>query len=173
MDRLKLPSSAFIDPHGNNRAEIDALAQEVLDLVLSHATDAFSRSPLPEKADLPAMVAIPEMPVPKERLIESLRMIVAGSMNAAHPGYIGHMDTMPTTMPLFCIRQGLRDIRKAQYPRTATSLTRFFHGNWTLQSLNTFYTTVTHPQHRPHLRTPQPHCWACHSFMLQGHTQYC
>jgi len=98
LDRLKLPSSAFIDPYGNNRAEIDALAQEVLDLVLSHATDALSRSPLPEKADLPAMVAIPEMPVPKERLMKSLRMIVAGSMNAAHPGYIGHMDTMPTTM---------------------------------------------------------------------------
>lgn len=98
MDRSKLPRSAFIDPHGDNRAEIDALAREVLDLVLSHATDALSRPPMPEKTDLPASFAIPETSVPKEDLLASLRTIVAGSMNAAHPGYVGHMDPMPTTM---------------------------------------------------------------------------
>lgn len=98
MDRSKLPSSAFIDPHGENRDEIDALAREVLDLILSHATDALSRPPVPEKVDLPAAIAIPETPVSKERLIAALRTIVAGSMNAAHPGYAGHMDPMPTTM---------------------------------------------------------------------------
>ena len=98
MDRSKLPSSAFIDPHGKNRDEIEALAREVLDLILSHATDALSRPPMPEKVDLPTAIAIPETPVPKERLIAALRTIVAGSMNAAHPGYAGHMDPMPTTM---------------------------------------------------------------------------
>ncbi|MGB1548072.1 MAG: pyridoxal phosphate-dependent decarboxylase family protein [Alphaproteobacteria bacterium] len=98
MDRSKLPSSAFIDPHGENRKEIDALAHEVLDLVLSHATDALSRPPVPDKVDLPASTAIPDTSVPKEQLIEALRTIVAGAMNAAHPGYAGHMDPMPTTM---------------------------------------------------------------------------
>ncbi|MEW5703106.1 MAG: pyridoxal-dependent decarboxylase [Pseudomonadota bacterium] len=98
MDRSKLPTSAFIDPYGKNRAEIDALAHEVLDLVLSHATDALGRPPVPGKVDLPASVAIPEEPVAKERLLEMLRAIVVGSMNAAHPGYVGHMDPMPTTM---------------------------------------------------------------------------
>ncbi|MCE2509933.1 MAG: aspartate aminotransferase family protein [Alphaproteobacteria bacterium] len=98
MDRSKLPSSAFIDPRGENRDEIDALAREVLELVLSHATDALSRPPVPGKVDLPAAAAIPETSLPKEELIAALRTIVAGSMNAAHPGYAGHMDPMPTTM---------------------------------------------------------------------------
>lgn len=98
MDRSKLPSSAFIDPRGHNRAEIDALAREVLDLALSHATDALSRPPIPEKVDLPASIAIPQTPSSNEQLLASLRTIVAGAMNAAHPGYIGHMDPMPTTI---------------------------------------------------------------------------
>lgn len=98
LDRSKLPSSAFIDPHGENRDEVDALAREVLDLILSHATDALTRLPVPEKVGLPNSIAIPEMPTPKEHLITALRTIVAGSMNVAHPGYVGHMDPMPTTM---------------------------------------------------------------------------
>lgn len=100
MNYSQLPSSAFIDPRGGNRQEIESLATQVLDLILSHTTDATSRSPLPEIARIPDLVCIPEASISETTLLEKLKTILAASMNAAHPGYIGHMDSMPTTMSI-------------------------------------------------------------------------
>lgn len=43
-------------------------------------------------------VAIPHAPVPERELLAQLQALLKGSMNAAHPGFIGHMDSMPTTI---------------------------------------------------------------------------
>jgi len=95
-----LPSSAFIDPQGSNRQEVERLARQILELVLSHTTDATSRSPLPKIARIPDLICIPETPNSDATLLEKLQTILAASMNAAHPGYIGHMDSLPTTMSI-------------------------------------------------------------------------
>lgn len=97
MNLSGLPEAAFVDPGGGNRASVDALAGRALDLVLSLAAEASSRSPLPEGEDPSDVGAVREAPVPEGELLEELRGLLVRSMNAAHPGYVGHMDSMPTT----------------------------------------------------------------------------
>lgn len=98
MNRSFLPTSAFIDPRGRNRREIESLFSQVTSLLLPYLTEAASRPPLPEASV--AEEPIPADPVAEDALLEKLRPLIAGSMNAAHPGYVGHMNSMPTTMSI-------------------------------------------------------------------------
>lgn len=96
MNRSELPSSAFIDPRGSNRDEIESLIQQVIALLLPYLTEAAQRPPSPQVSLRQAVIA--ESPVAVEDLLEELRPLIAGAMNAAHPGYIGHMNSLPTTL---------------------------------------------------------------------------
>ncbi|HEV3467853.1 MAG TPA: pyridoxal-dependent decarboxylase [Pyrinomonadaceae bacterium] len=96
MNRSFLPASAFIDPRGGNRREVESLLSQAASLLLPYLTEAAERSPLPESSFVEE--PIPAEPVAEEVLLEKLRPLVAGAMNAAHPGYVGHMNSLPTTM---------------------------------------------------------------------------
>lgn len=98
MNRSRLAASAFVDPQGSNREEVQELAGRVLEIVLSQAATASSRSPLTEIAYEPASIDLPDAPTPEDDLLGELQDLLAASMNAAHPGYVGHMDSMPTTV---------------------------------------------------------------------------
>jgi len=101
MNRSQLPVTAFFAPSGNNRQAIQNLAQEVLNLVLDYTTNAIERSPLPVITHLTDPISlIPDAPISEPELLIRLQTILALSMNAAHPGYIGHMDSLPTTMSI-------------------------------------------------------------------------
>jgi len=100
MDLTPLPIAAFIAPDGKNFAAVAQLCQQVMDLVLTEASQAEMRSPLPPGTDLGLPIAIPSDPTPEAELLSQLQMIIQQSMNAAHPGYIGHMDSLPTTMSI-------------------------------------------------------------------------
>jgi len=95
-----LPRAAFADPSGRNRAEIEALMRRALDMVIDRAATAASRSPLPD-APLPeGWDRIPDAPLAEEEILERLLAAMDGSMHAAHPGYIGHMDSIPATFSI-------------------------------------------------------------------------
>jgi glutamate/tyrosine decarboxylase-like PLP-dependent enzyme len=98
MNRSLLPSSAFIDPRGDNRQDIERLINEVLSLLLPYLTDAASRSPLPWAAIQETV--IPKSAVAEDELLEKLRPLIADSMNIAHPGFIAHMNSIPTTISI-------------------------------------------------------------------------
>jgi glutamate/tyrosine decarboxylase-like PLP-dependent enzyme len=100
MNLSELPLTAFIDPQGKNRQEIEQLASQVLDLILSHLTTAINHSPLPEIGDFTDFVLIPENSISESVLLEKLKTIIKTSTNAANPGYMGHMDSMPTTISM-------------------------------------------------------------------------
>ncbi|WP_396613120.1 pyridoxal phosphate-dependent decarboxylase family protein [Haloferax sp. S1W] len=97
MDRSPLPRDAFVDPSGANSEAIRELTEEVFDRLLTQLSTAAHRSPLPDDQETPS-AQIPETPQPLDVLLEKLEDIVDGSMNPAHPGYVGHMDTTPTTV---------------------------------------------------------------------------
>ena len=98
MNQSQLPISAFVDPRGGNKAAVEQLAQQILGLVLAHLQNACDRSPLPQITQLPDSVGIPDAPVSESKLLAQLQTVLASSMNAAHPAFIGHMDSVPTTL---------------------------------------------------------------------------
>jgi len=97
MNRSNTPQAAFIDPSGGNAEAVRDFAEDVLDQLLGQLGTADDRSPLPEVSVIPS-VMFPDSSRPHGDLLTDLETIVTGSMNPAHPGYIGHMDTMPTTV---------------------------------------------------------------------------
>lgn len=98
MNRSELPSAAFIDPRGGNREEIGDLVQQVVALLLPYLTEAAQGSPLPNVSVKEPR--IPDTPVAVEQMLDELRPLIAGAMYAGHPGYIGHMNSMPTTISI-------------------------------------------------------------------------
>ena len=86
MNQSELPSTAFIDPRGGNRAEINDLIQRVISLLLPYLSEAVQRPPLPPASLRDAVIA--ETPVAVEDLLEELRPLIAGAMNSANPGYL-------------------------------------------------------------------------------------
>ncbi|NEP58797.1 MAG: aminotransferase class I/II-fold pyridoxal phosphate-dependent enzyme [Symploca sp. SIO2G7] len=98
MDFSALPTTAFIHPAGKNRVAIAALLHQVVDLLVDTMAQASDRSPLPNPLVLEDAVKLPETSIGIEQLLKEMRSQLHHSMNAAHPGYIGHMDSMPTTL---------------------------------------------------------------------------
>ncbi|MGB3297657.1 MAG: aminotransferase class V-fold PLP-dependent enzyme [Phormidesmis sp.] len=96
-----LPNTAFIDPTGANRAEVETLLHKAVTLLVAELSTAEKRSPLPDPLStdtLKQWAAIPEKSVAAAVLLAQVRSQIHHAMNAAHPGYIGHMDSIPTTM---------------------------------------------------------------------------
>jgi glutamate/tyrosine decarboxylase-like PLP-dependent enzyme len=100
MDRSQLPPTAFVDPTGENYQEVEKLAHQVISQILSHLSQAGERSPLPSPIEITDLAIIPEAPIHESVLIEQLGRVLAASMNVATPGYLGHMDSIPTVMSI-------------------------------------------------------------------------
>lgn len=99
MNRDELPNTAFIDPAGENLAAVRALAERVLELVLEAAASAAARPPMPHVPTLEGIPTdVPDAPLAEDQLLAHLTSLIRGSMNPAHPGCLGHMDAMPTTV---------------------------------------------------------------------------
>ncbi|MEM8805526.1 MAG: aminotransferase class I/II-fold pyridoxal phosphate-dependent enzyme [Cyanobacteria bacterium P01_G01_bin.38] len=96
--RSHLPETAFIHPDGQNRGEIATLLNQVVELLVETMTTAAERSPLPEPLDLEGWAQLSDTSIGSAQLLPWVRSQLHHSMNAAHPGYIGHMDSIPTTM---------------------------------------------------------------------------
>ena len=99
-----MPTTAFICPNGKNQDEIASLLHQVVDLLVETMAQATERSPLPDSLDLnigvKAWAEVPESVGEIGVLLREMRSHLLHSMNAAHPGYIGHMDSIPTTVSI-------------------------------------------------------------------------
>jgi len=91
----ELPGTAFVSPDGANGEAVRELSEAVLDAVLESLTTATDRSPLPEDPPIPD-ATVPDDPRDATALLADVERVMTGSMNPAHPGYVGHMDTQPS-----------------------------------------------------------------------------
>ena len=98
MDFSQLSDTAFISPDGSNRDAVARLLHQIVDELVTAATTADQRSPLPEA--VVDAVAWPRQAVPWKEMLAQVRSHLTSSMNPAHPGYIGHMDSIPTAMSI-------------------------------------------------------------------------
>lgn len=94
-----LPDTAFVHPLGDNREAIDALFEQVGRRLMDYLSQAGQHSPLP-RAQTDWMKTIPDHPTDLATLMDSLDKVLAQSMNPAHPGYMGHMDPLPTAISI-------------------------------------------------------------------------
>ncbi|MEL7511965.1 MAG: aspartate aminotransferase family protein, partial [Cyanobacteria bacterium J06554_3] len=91
-----VPPLAFISPDGSNQADIEALLHQVVTLLVAEMSNAQARLPLPEPLPVDGLsqwAQIPERSVSVASLLVEVRSHLRHAMNAAHPGYIGHMDS--------------------------------------------------------------------------------
>jgi len=99
-DFSNLPKEAFIHPNGFNKKEVIELLQRGIQLFTGHLSNFESTSPLPNSPEKVFDITIPDSPMGLEHIFDELKNIIELSMNPSHPGYIGHMDSMPTTMSI-------------------------------------------------------------------------
>ncbi|WP_035991877.1 pyridoxal phosphate-dependent decarboxylase family protein [Leptolyngbya sp. KIOST-1] len=91
-----LPVEAFVNPWGRNREAVEALLQQVAAQILDYLAGAGDQVPLPTVHSIP-FEGIPEQPMAFASLLDAVGEVMAQSMNPAHPGYLGHMDPLPST----------------------------------------------------------------------------
>lgn len=94
-----LPATAFVHPQGDNREAIEAVLRAVAGQILDYLAGAGTAEPLP-LTQKPVFQPIPEQPTDVGTLLQHIQAVMAQSMNPAHPGYMGHMDPLPTTASL-------------------------------------------------------------------------
>jgi glutamate/tyrosine decarboxylase-like PLP-dependent enzyme len=92
MGHLDLPLDSFFDI--KNQEEIERLTQKVLGIIF----EQLQRPPFPAGIIPSLDPSLPETPQSEAVLLSQLQTVIAGSINPAHPGYIGHMDPLPTTV---------------------------------------------------------------------------
>lgn len=92
----RIDSRAFVDPQGQNQREVGALAHQVLDLLIGHLGHAAHKPLQPDPGSL-VLLRFPEQPQPADIVLPLIQQVLDGATNVAHPGYIGHMDTLPST----------------------------------------------------------------------------
>ncbi|MEM7795790.1 MAG: aminotransferase class I/II-fold pyridoxal phosphate-dependent enzyme [Cyanobacteria bacterium P01_C01_bin.118] len=103
MDFSALPTTAFIHPDGENRDAIASLLHRIVDQLIDTMAQAADRSPLPEPLALNVLKdwsVLPQTSQDIEKILTAAHTQMKHSMNAAHPGYIGHMDSIPTTLSI-------------------------------------------------------------------------
>lgn len=90
------PANAFIDPHGKNKTQVQRQAQALLLAFLEHLTSAAQQTPLPS-APLTLGDVLPTDAVAWNDVLPKLQQLWQGAANPAQPGFLAHMDSVPTT----------------------------------------------------------------------------
>lgn len=96
----------FIEPDGSNREAVRDLGYRFIDLLIEASSTASSRPPLPTQTESTGPVTDPYTPPahgkdPRELLRTLKEEVLDRVMNPAHPGYVGHMDTLASTIGVF------------------------------------------------------------------------
>lgn len=102
MDLSALPDTAFIHPQGDTAGRTELLLHQAVQRIhtlLSQAQDRAIFTPF-DPADPQFTFEFNPDPRSETEILDHLEMLLKSSMNPGHPGWMGHMDPMPTTLSL-------------------------------------------------------------------------
>lgn len=91
-----LQDDIFINPWGQNADEINDLFQEIWALILHFATNAATAPTHPSRLKDLDFESITN-PDEQEELTEKIEKLVKSTTNLSSPGFMGHMDSIPST----------------------------------------------------------------------------
>ncbi len=96
----------FIEPDGSNREEVRRLGYRFIDLLVDAASEASHHIPVPEEFGGRDPIRSPYEPSAAGRSADELlatvrERVLDRVLNPAHPGYVGHMDSLASTVGIF------------------------------------------------------------------------
>ena len=96
----KIKKLSFIDPSGANLKEVKIFIDKVINELLNKASNAEKFPPLPKKNINLDKFNFNDLPISESEIFKKIKMIINNSMNASNPFYLGHMDSLPSTMSI-------------------------------------------------------------------------
>ncbi len=100
FNKKKIQKMAFIDPSGSNKNHINKIISKVVDILLNKVSNAENYSPLLKKKKYFDNFNFNDLPISERELLKKIKLVINQSMNASNPYYLGHMDSLPTTMSI-------------------------------------------------------------------------
>ena len=98
LNKKKIQKLAFIDPDGKNKNNIRKIIFKVIDILLNKVSNAEKFSPLPINFKKMEDFNLNDLPISERQILKKIKFVINHSMNASNPYYLGHMDSLPTTM---------------------------------------------------------------------------
>ena len=100
MKKKKIQKMAFVNPYGKNVKDVKDFIYKIIDEVLNKITNAEKFPPLPKKIRNFDEFNLNDLPITESQILKQIKIIINNSMNASNPFYLGHMDSIPTTMSI-------------------------------------------------------------------------
>ena len=100
MRKKSIQKMAFVDPYGKNVKHVKKFIYKIIDELLNKVSNAEKFPPLPKKKNNFDKFNLNDLPISESQILKQIKFIIANSMNASNPYYLGHMDSLPTTMSI-------------------------------------------------------------------------
>ena len=100
MRKKSIPKMAFVDPYGKNVKHVKKFIYKIIDELLNKVSNAEKFPPLPKKIENFDKFNLNDLPISESQILKQIKIIITNSMNASNPYYLGHMDSLPTTMSI-------------------------------------------------------------------------
>ena len=100
MIKKNIQKMSFINPYGKNVKEIKDFIYKIVDELLNRVSNAEKFPPLPKEIKNFDKFNLNDLPISESKILKQIKIIIDNSMNASNPYYLGHMDSLPTTMSI-------------------------------------------------------------------------
>ena len=91
---------AFVDPNGKNLPEIKKILNKSIDLILNKISNAEKFPSLVKSKKVFQKFNLNDLPISEQEIFKKIKKVINLSMNSSNPNYLGHMDSLPTTMSI-------------------------------------------------------------------------
>ena len=100
MIKKSIQKMAFVNPYGKNVKEVKRFIYKIVDELLKRVSNAEKFPPLPKNIKNFDEFNLNDLPISESKILKQIKIIINNSMNASNPYYLGHMDSLPTTMSI-------------------------------------------------------------------------